>query len=396
MSVICDVVGVWRFLRTAFVGGWGCLLIYIVQDPWYQVSKVFDPTKQTFVVAAAGDLCWVHGISLESFLPKTKEQMQAEIVAVPQTAHEWELVVGSVEKAQASDTQRQDFIRGSSSCGITVSMKAGYINAENFLKHFGMDIITAGFEQLDFPFLPRELRKGTILKRSTIPPGLVWEKVNVWATQDRSHEQLLLGPSGTFRKEQPKNRYDLAVSSMLHKRGASIRSLASGADAPTYQDVQKAVAEINRQRLLANEGQAAAGSVARGAVSVQTAGGLQSDSEGEGQNTAGTRRVLRGGQGRPAAAGAERSSAKASAASPSPPAAALPLGGQPAPRTPATPRKPWPKLAPRALPDTSSPSAVVPATPPGALLQVNLNDDEFDMAAIQLGAMPGRQLRKVD
>ena len=232
--------------RTAFVG-------IFLQDPWYQTSKVFDPLKQKFVVAAAGEMCWVHGIALESFHPKTKEQQQAEIIAVPQTAHEWQLVVGAVEKAQVADIQRQDFIRGSSSCGITVSMKAGYVSAENFLKHFGTDIITAGFEQLEFPFLPRDLRKGTILKVSTIPRGLLWEKVSVWGTQDRSHEQLLLGPLGTFRKEQPKNRYDAAVSRMFSKQGAVVRSLATGADAPTYEAVQKAVAEVNRQRLLANE-----------------------------------------------------------------------------------------------------------------------------------------------
>ena len=379
-----------------------------LQDPWYQISKVFDPLKQKFVVAAAGEMCWVHGIALESFHPKTKEQQQAEIIAVPQTAHEWQLVVGAVEKAQVADIQRQDFIRGSSSCGITVSMKAGYVSAENFLKHFGTDIITAGFEQLEFPFLPRDLRKGTILKVSTIPRGLLWEKVSVWGTQDRSHEQLLLGPLGTFRKEQPKHRYDAAVSSMFSKRGAVVRSLATGADAPTYEAVQKAVAEVNRQRLLANEAQSASGCGARGMVSVQTAGGFQSDSEGEtqGNRKSGGRVASRGGLGRlVSAATCSAAKIRRPKASPSPPASALPLQlalpapGTPAPRTPAggTPSKQFcNKLNSGVSSGASSPAATPCGGKPGGVLQINLNDDEFAMSAIQLGAMPGRQLRKVD
>ena len=90
--------------RTAFVG-------IFLQDPWYQTSKVVDPLKQKFVVAAAGEMCWVHGIALESFHPKTKEQQQAEIIAVPQTAHEWQLVVGAVEK------RRWQISRGRTSSG---------------------------------------------------------------------------------------------------------------------------------------------------------------------------------------------------------------------------------------------------------------------------------------
>ena len=100
---------------------------------WFHTTKFTDPLKNYHSKAAMGDLCWVCGITMESFPDKTREQIEAEKTTKPSFNHDWDLVRGAVQNCVVADVQRQDHVGESFSCGVTVGLKAAHVSAETFL-----------------------------------------------------------------------------------------------------------------------------------------------------------------------------------------------------------------------------------------------------------------------
>ena len=69
------------------------------------------------------------------------------------------------------------------------------------------------------------------MELSALPPTLAHERVQMCGAVKPTHNQQWLGPSGTFDKQQPKDRFKVAVSNMIQKRGSTVKALGSGGHA---------------------------------------------------------------------------------------------------------------------------------------------------------------------
>ena len=197
---------------------------------WFETTSVFNAHLGDYVVMPSGPVCKIDGVCCEAF----PSMFQAEVIVQYNESEEFRLeyalVRRGVEAAGGASGVRPETVTTLNILGMRLARKMAWVHKDEFARCGGGELGSPGCsaQVLQMPTYEGGVVGqviGTVVEMHDLPPDCRYETVELFLQSGREHNIELLGPSTTFRKARPAERYLAFVNNMISKRPAIMRGV---------------------------------------------------------------------------------------------------------------------------------------------------------------------------
>ena len=154
---------------------------------WHAQERIFDAKAEgggDWIDQPVGDLCEDDGVTVETYVPMTLEQIRDSIVKSAEFRKGYMQTKKGVVSGVALVLQKQEHVLKQQASGIQVERRLAFITNHQYKIHFGLSPgdpgCTAPPISLGFMLGKHdEAKQGTVLELSDIPPQLPFELVKI-------------------------------------------------------------------------------------------------------------------------------------------------------------------------------------------------------------------------